>query len=201
MNFCFVGRCFFMNQNQEEKLSPMQRWGGEILALVVLVPLVIVIGAVLIKWPALSEQATEKVEPAETLAPIVTQQVLQDAQDKEVGQVEGEEQLAVDELQTVSLNISGIRSAGSFEVQVVAGESVSEIMARAQDEGVLTYKAIDYGGSMGLFFEQINGVKNNQVKDYFWHLYVNGEKSSVGASSVGVEAGDEVEWKYEEQEL
>jgi hypothetical protein len=54
----------------------------------------------------------------------------------------------------------------------------------------------DYG-LMGEFIHSINGTSNDTKLGYYWILYLNNQKSNVGASSAKVEAGDVIEWKYE----
>jgi len=86
-------------------------------------------------------------------------------------------------------------------VQVVAegAVSVKDVMQAAAAENKITMEAKDYGESMGILIESINSVANDNGQKRYWYLYVNGQLSPVGASQAQVKAGDEVNWKYEEE--
>ena len=58
----------------------------------------------------------------------------------------------------------------------------------------LTFMSHEYPG-MGTFIDSIQGVAN--ADGYYWILYHNGSKSSVGASSIVLHQGDSAEWRYE----
>lgn len=81
-------------------------------------------------------------------------------------------------------------------------ESVQSIVAVAQEDGVtafdllqqsaeINYKMYDFG----FFVNDINGIASSD--EYFWALYINGEKATKGADQIELNKGDEMEWRYE----
>jgi hypothetical protein len=55
----------------------------------------------------------------------------------------------------------------------------------------------DYGQPLGVFVESLGGIKNDVEAEKYWTLYVNGERSMLGSSSVKLRPGDRVEWRFE----
>lgn len=53
--------------------------------------------------------------------------------------------------------------------------------------------AKDYGSSMGMFVQSIDGLAADSK--HFWEFFVNGKSSSVGVSSYVLKNGDKIEWK------
>jgi len=179
-----------------------------------------VMGAILFKWPILAERAGGVNDSAREVPPVALEDNFSGGQVSE--RVEGDRvEEKASEQWTVTLLITGANGDGQrvsknsvnplspggergfstlYEVQVSENDTVTKVMEQAKEDGVISYSAVDYGGSLGLFFEEINGLKNNQAPNYYWQLYVNGEKSRVGASAARVTAGDRVEWRYEEME-
>lgn|SRR5680860_429916 len=49
----------------------------------------------------------------------------------------------------------------------------------------------------GVFIESINGIKNGDDGKY-WQYYINGKLGDVAVDKKNLEAGDEVEWRFEE---
>ena len=50
----------------------------------------------------------------------------------------------------------------------------------------------------GVFVTAINGQQANQ--DYYWAVYVNGEYAQVASDQLELQAGDQVEWRWEEMQ-
>lgn len=96
----------------------------------------------------------------------------------------------------VSLIIAGSEKSANYEVDVKTGDTVADVLQSAETAG-LTIFFKDFGGELGLFVESINGLDNDQKKNMYWTLYVNGQRASQGASSTIVKATDLVEWKFE----
>lgn len=78
----------------------------------------------------------------------------------------------------------------------------SEITLTATESGQTAYDLLtashqvqskDY--DFGIFIEAIDGVAGDS--QHFWALYQNGESATVGASSLNLEPGDVVSFKYE----
>ncbi len=63
-----------------------------------------------------------------------------------------------------------------------------------EDEADVEYQEYDFG----VFVESINGQDSNN--DYFWALYVNDEFAQKAADRIELQAGDEVQWRWEEVE-
>jgi hypothetical protein len=78
--------------------------------------------------------------------------------------------------------------------------TVAEILQSMQATGAIYLKTKDYGGTLGLFVEEINGVRNAPESQFYWHLYLNGKRSPLGASSATVQAGDSIQWSYEKEQ-
>lgn len=58
-----------------------------------------------------------------------------------------------------------------------------------------TVETKDFGAGLGEFVETIDGIES--ASDEFWAFYVNGESSTVGASSYITKDSDLIEWKLE----
>ncbi len=50
--------------------------------------------------------------------------------------------------------------------------------------------------NLGIYVTSINGVEGGS--DYYWAMYVNGEYGTMGIAETELQAGDIVEFKYEE---
>ncbi len=111
----------------------------------------------------------------------------------------------------ISILAGGLYIVNSREHAPMAQESITEFSMVAptemsaaglllqhseQNNIVIEYK--DYGGEMGLFIQSVGGVPSigNTNTTKWWQFWVNGEYSTLGASSVMVEEGDEVVWSY-----
>ena len=80
--------------------------------------------------------------------------------------------------------------------------------ATAADATVAAFEAAGIGakydpdGAYGFYLETITSPHDGRVLGWdeatgrYWQLFVNGEASSVGASSVNLRAGDTVMWYY-----
>lgn len=139
----------------------------ELVALAILVPLVLVLGAVLSSWP-------------------------QDAE-------EGKPVVAGEAQQVVTLNVQGLKEIVVYEVAAPGEATVQEVLEQAALRHGLLLDVEDYGEELGIFVEAINGVAGDSSSGMYWHLYVNGVLSPVGASTAKVAPGDTVTWKYEKQ--
>lgn len=68
--------------------------------------------------------------------------------------------------------------------------------ASADSRQPFLFETKDYG-SMGLFIESINGLKNNLQTGEYWIYYVNGKSAKIGISNYIIKSGDVVRWRYE----
>jgi hypothetical protein len=92
---------------------------------------------------------------------------------------------------TATLVVAGVR----YPLYANAGATLEEALDLLQSEGSFTYEKRTYSG-LGSFVTEINGRAGDG--GYYWILYVNGEKSSTGISSMRIRSGDVIEWKLEE---
>lgn len=172
-----------MPHNALNKLREVRR---ELVALALLVPLATVLGLVLTRFP--ETEATPTVAATTTNAPLPTSSTLPRPT---------ETISAAPLAQSVALEIRGPDVKQTFAVRVDGAWSVADLLAHAAREQLLSLETKDYGGSLGIFVEGINGVRSNAAQERYWTLYVNGKKSPVGASSARVRPGDTVRWSYE----
>lgn len=80
-----------------------------------------------------------------------------------------------------------------YPIEAADGTTLIDAMRTLTASG-LTFMSHEYPG-MGTFIDSIQGVAN--ADGYYWILYHNGSKSSVGASSIVLHQGDSAEWRYE----
>lgn len=97
----------------------------------------------------------------------------------------------------VTLEIKSPRGTTTQTLPVLGETTVAELLTRASKTSGLTLETKDYGGTLGIFVEGINGTRNDTTREWYWTLYVNGTKSPLGASSARVRAGDRVAWSFE----
>lgn len=159
----------FYFMESDNKPSKVYRMRVELAALVILIPLVLVLGTVLVRWP-----------------------------DAGVGERAAGGEAVVQAEQLVTLVVDGPDGEARYEVSVGGETTVAQVLATAEQYG-LRLSTRDYGGELGVFVEAINGVSNDGGHNMYWYLYVNGQVSPVGASAAIVAPGDTVTWKYEKQ--
>ena len=100
----------------------------------------------------------------------------------------------------VRLIIDNNQSREVLLVDISGQPSVAELMQQAKADGRLAMEAEDYGGSMGLFITAINATKNGDQPGHYWRFYVNGKLAPAGVSATVVKAGDQIEWRFEQEE-
>lgn len=69
-------------------------------------------------------------------------------------------------------------------------------LASADSRVPFLFETKNYG-SMGLFVESINGLKNNNKTGKYWIYYVNNESAQIGISNYIIKPNDIITWKYE----
>lgn len=84
------------------------------------------------------------------------------------------------------------------QARVESGTAVFTLMETMRATDRLSFHARDFGGSLGKFIDEINGVKN--TSDHFWIYYINNKKASVGVSNYVLQPDDVITWKYETHE-
>jgi len=160
----------FYFMESDKKPSRIYRMRVELAALAILIPLVLVLGAVLIHWP-----------------------------ETDVGERPAVGGAVVQAEQLVTLVVDGLEDGARYEVEVLGETTVEQVLTEAVRQQGLRLVTQNYGRELGVFVEAINGVSNDSDKNMYWYLYVNGQVSPVGASAARVVPGDTVTWKYEKQ--
>jgi hypothetical protein len=51
---------------------------------------------------------------------------------------------------------------------------------------------------LGVFIDEIQGIKNDTSNNMYWMFYVNNKMAEVGVSAYRLSDNDVVEWKYED---
>jgi len=98
--------------------------------------------------------------------------------------------------QKLTLEFEGPSDTVSYEISASKKITVIEAMKTAQEQGLIL-KTKDYGAPLGILIEGINNIPNDSKNQKYWTLYVNGNRSAVGASSAIVEPGGVITWKFE----
>ena len=168
----------------------------ELIALAVLLPLVLVLGLAIKRFPALNNQPTPTVTPF--ISPTPAALSASPLSGQATRQANSTTTPGTTTSQNVSLSVIGNGQPVSYQVAISQKTLVIDVLKAAQAQG-LTLLTKDFGGSLGIFIESINGLKNNQKPSYYWQFYVNGQRSSLGVSSASVSPGDRIEWKDENE--
>jgi hypothetical protein len=87
------------------------------------------------------------------------------------------------------------------DVEVSKEASVFDLLSQVAEKNNLKLEYKDYGGSMGVFVDSINGIGSGLGGNKYWQFWVNNVFSEVGASSYRLQSGDMVEWKYIKEQL
>jgi hypothetical protein len=100
------------------------------------------------------------------------------------------------ETEKVKLTINTGEAKHEFSSSLEKDATVFSLLKKlsAANNYTLVYKE----SSIGVFIEELYGVKNNATQNKYWLYKVNGESANVGASSYQLKAGDIVEWNFEE---
>lgn len=168
--------------------AKFRRFGPEVTALVILVPLIVVLGFILTRSsPETALVASPSATPIETHAP----------QSSPIGAVIPPTASPPSQSQEILLEISAPGNAKTYRLATQSETTVADLLIQAQREQGLQLEVKDFGGSLGIFVEAINGVRNDTARKLYWSLYVNGAFSQLGASSIKVRPGNTVTWKYE----
>jgi len=165
----------------------------ELIALVLLLPLIIIIGAIATRLPIFRAPAVET-----TPAPANHDQLSSDVTPDTPPSIR--DTATISDTAPVSSSIEMfIISSGKterFDIPIDEQITVADLLLKASDQG-LQLSTKDYGGTLGIFVESLNNVPNNPDRQLFWQLYINNELSPVGASTATVEEEDSVTWKLE----
>jgi len=97
-----------------------------------------------------------------------------------------------------TISVKLIVEGASYELQVVPGSSVYDVMKEARANQIMEFSGKEFPG-IGYFVEGINGKQEDLKRRRFWIYYINGQKAKAGISSVFVHNQDIIEWKYEDE--
>ena len=98
------------------------------------------------------------------------------------------------------MNATLIVNGEKQTTQIATDTTVLDLMNQLQSENQITFSGKDYPG-MGMFVEEINGIKNNSQDNKYWIYYINGQSAQVGISNYTIKPNDVIEWKYENTNL
>lgn len=79
-------------------------------------------------------------------------------------------------------------------IPIEATTTVIDAMQRASTRGDITFKATEHPG-LGSFVYSIDGIEGKN--GWYWFLYIDGVRSSLGATRTTVAPESLVEWRYE----
>lgn len=100
------------------------------------------------------------------------------------------------ESRTVSLMLDfGNGTVRTFDaVTWQEGMTVADALQTAAAAQGIPVGSKDFGGSLGMFVETIDGVGGGT--DRWWQYWVNNRYGTVGAGNQRIQSGDIVEWKF-----
>jgi hypothetical protein len=94
----------------------------------------------------------------------------------------------------VKLIINDGKSQKTYDKNLPAGSTVLDLLEQSSQtkKFSLSYRQ----SQLGVFIEEIAGVKNDNRANKFWLYKVNGKLANVGASSYLMKNNDAIEWYY-----
>lgn len=87
-----------------------------------------------------------------------------------------------------------IVGTSTYPITLAHEQPVFEAMRTLASTTAFRFTWHEYPG-MGAFIDSIDGRPNSNGR--YWILWMNGRKSTTGASNLIVHPGDTIEWKYE----
>ena len=104
----------------------------------------------------------------------------------------------VADIQEKNVNVKLVVDTGTnkyeFSESVNASSTVFDLLKQASTEKNFSFVYKD--SSLGVFVEEIYGVKNDTASNKYWMYKVNEQLSNVGASNQKIIEGDLVDWYY-----
>lgn len=99
---------------------------------------------------------------------------------------------------TLSINYAGSKADDEYAIAIEPGMTVMDMMKKAKNNNSLSY---DESTAWPGYIQGINNIREDISKNIFWMLYSNGKMASEGASTLKVNTGDKIEWRYMEVSL
>ncbi|MEK7623148.1 MAG: DUF4430 domain-containing protein [Patescibacteria group bacterium] len=87
----------------------------------------------------------------------------------------------------------------SYSVTVPEGSSVYDLLKVISETTDFRFGGRDYGGQLGFFVDEINGVKNSSQAKKYWIYSINGQKAKIGVSAYTLQPNDVITWTYEDE--
>jgi len=98
----------------------------------------------------------------------------------------------------IELIVNGDKYITEFKENINVYKLMQNLSADSKKPFYFTTK--EYIG-MGMFIEEINGIKNDATKNQYWIYYINGQSAKTGISNYIIHKGDAIEWKYEKSKF
>jgi hypothetical protein len=94
----------------------------------------------------------------------------------------------------VKLLVNDSKTQTTYDKDLPVGSTAFDLLEQSSQTNnfSLSYQQ----SQMGVFVDEIAGVKNDNSANKFWLYKVNGKLANVGASSYKIKDGDVVEWYY-----
>lgn len=75
------------------------------------------------------------------------------------------------------------------------GQSVYDTLVTFKNRGGIEFKSQDYGGELGQFVTEVNGIAGDNSN--FWKLFINDNEAQTGISAIIAKSGDKYLFRYE----
>jgi len=96
------------------------------------------------------------------------------------------------------INVKVVIDTGSDKYEYVGtlngGATVFDLLKKTSAVNNFSFDYKESG--LGIFVEEIYGVKNNSMQNKFWLYKINGDLATIGASAQKIQDGDIVEWFF-----
>lgn len=99
----------------------------------------------------------------------------------------------------ITLHINGKNLLIPYKGNMSAEDAMREANSRYPES--FWYESIEYGRDLGTFVKSINGITENNRDKMYWILYINGNKSNKGISTLILKQDDIIMWNYEKEIL
>lgn len=106
--------------------------------------------------------------------------------------------------QTLNLQIDLGDGSGILkfnDVEINNNENLFNVMQRVTEQNDIEFSYKDFGGDLGIFIESINNSAEQKSKTKWWQYWINNEYAQVGISGYKVKHGDEVIFKFTDDQL
>lgn len=130
----------------------------------------------------------------------ITQKEEHQLQDQETFHIKEELQELPKASKEEQIQATLVINSQSHTLELSRESTVQDMLVKAQEKELITFKGRNFGSGLGFFVEAINGIEQNQQDNHYWIYYINGKKATQGSSSYKLQNGDVIAWQYEEAE-